>query len=146
MTRVLLLNPSRWGRPITPIWIASHAGALKASGHEVVLFDSTFYTEWSLDETKFNTDNQQYAPSSLDTSSYFKHGLREDLLSCVDSFKPQIIIWSSLSSHIHGEGEYINFVNGYDLVKDLACDALFLAGGIISMALKNDAFQIFSIG
>ena len=79
MTRVLLLNPSRWGRPITPIWIASHSGALKKAGHDVFLFDATYYSDWSLNETKFNTDNQQYVHCDLDTTAYLKSGLDTDL-------------------------------------------------------------------
>ena len=36
MTRILLINPSKWGRGITPIWIASHLSILLKEGkHEV---------------------------------------------------------------------------------------------------------------
>ena len=38
----LLINPNKWGRGITHIWIASHASSLKPD-HEVELFDCTFY-------------------------------------------------------------------------------------------------------
>ena len=39
MAKILLINPSKWGRGITPIWIASHSACLKEAGHEVELFD-----------------------------------------------------------------------------------------------------------
>ena len=47
MTKVLFLNPSKWGRGITFIWIPSHAGVLKKNNHEVELFDASFYNRGS---------------------------------------------------------------------------------------------------
>ena len=29
MGKILLINPSKWGRGITPIWIASHTSILR---------------------------------------------------------------------------------------------------------------------
>ena len=60
MAKVLLINPNKWGRGITTLWIASHSASLKAQGHEVELFDSTFYRDWTVDETSYNTSNEQY--------------------------------------------------------------------------------------
>ena len=59
MSRILLLNPNKWGRGITTIWIASHSALLKKNGHQVELFDSTFYENWTVDETAYNTKNVQ---------------------------------------------------------------------------------------
>ena len=42
MARILLINPNKWGRGITAIWIPAHAALLKARGHKVELFDATF--------------------------------------------------------------------------------------------------------
>jgi anaerobic magnesium-protoporphyrin IX monomethyl ester cyclase len=63
MSKVLLINPSKWGRGITPIWIASHSAVLKSKGHKVKLFDCTFYENWTVNENKFNTENKQYKSS-----------------------------------------------------------------------------------
>ena len=67
MSRILFLNPNKWGRGITTIWIASHSALLKKNGHDVELFDSTFYKEWSDHELQFNTKNKQYK-----VSDYYK--------------------------------------------------------------------------
>ena len=64
MANILIINPNRWGRGITPIWIASHLSILKKDNHKVSLFDSTFYEKWSQDEISFNTANQQYKPTN----------------------------------------------------------------------------------
>lgn len=136
MAKVLFLNPSKWGRGITPIWVASHTSILRNSGHTVSLFDCSFYKSWTQDETSFNTANKQYLPS--DISSYItwnESDLLTSLNSHIESFKPDIIFWSAISSHIHGEGEYINFQYGYDLISSLNLDGIVTcAGGLIPTA------------
>ena len=64
MVRILFLNPNKWGRGITPIWIPSHAAVLKSKKHEVRLFDATFYKNWTDDEISYNTNNLQYKPTN----------------------------------------------------------------------------------
>ena len=119
-TKVLLINPSKWRRGITPIWIASHSALLKSRGHQVKLFNATFYEEWSIDEIAFNTSNDQYKPSSY--SQYItlnKGDIFHDMQNFIDEYQPDIIFWSAVSSHIHGEGEYVNIQYGYELIQKL---------------------------
>ena len=68
---VLFINPSKWGRGITPIWIASHSAVLKKNGYQVDLFDATFYNEWHDNEIGYNTKNNQYKPSKY--NEYIKY-------------------------------------------------------------------------
>ena len=63
MAKILLIQPNRWGRGITSIWIPSHAGILKSRNHDVKLFECTFYKNWTENELDFNTQNQQYQPT-----------------------------------------------------------------------------------
>ena len=60
MAKILFINPNKWGRGITHIWIASHSGILKRNNHSVQLFDCSFFEDWSENENKFNTLNKQY--------------------------------------------------------------------------------------
>ena len=60
MAKILFIHPSKWGRGITAIWVASHSAVLKKSNHMVSMFDCTFYPEWSENENAFNTQNMQY--------------------------------------------------------------------------------------
>ncbi len=132
MSKILLLNPNKWGRGITHIWIASHAGILKRNNHEVELFDATFYLNWSLNEVKFQTKNQMYKKTNYDDVLKFNsNNILDDLQKKIDKFNPDFIFWSAISSHIHGEGEYVNIQNGYDLLKDLDTKkAILLTGGL----------------
>ena len=71
MAKILLIQPNKWGRGITSIWIPSHTGILKARNHDVKLFDCTFYKNWTENELDFNTRNQQYQPTEYSKSSPF---------------------------------------------------------------------------
>ncbi len=131
MAKILLLNPNKWGRGITTIWIASHSGLLKENGHEVELFDATFYKNWSDYELDYNTNNKQYKESNYHTYVKFTDkNIYEDLQNKINKFKPDIIFWSALSSHIHGEGEYVNLEYGYNLLSKINHNCVLVAGGI----------------
>jgi anaerobic magnesium-protoporphyrin IX monomethyl ester cyclase len=132
MAKVLFINPNKWGRGITHIWIASHSGILKRNNHKIELFDSTFYSNWSLNEVKFQTENKMYKKTNYDDFLRFNlNDVQEDLQNKINQFNPDFIFWSAISSHIHGEGEYVNIQNGYDLLKTLDTkNAILLTGGL----------------
>jgi hypothetical protein len=144
MAKVLLINPNKWGRGITPIWIPAHVAALRQSGHTVTLFDATFYENWTVSELDYNTANQQYRPTEYAGYVTFRD---EDVIAAlqqvVADFQPDLIFWSALSSHIHGEGEYVNIQYGYDLLKSLATGALFITAGLQATASPQQVLDRF---
>ncbi len=143
MSKVLLINPNKWGRGITAIWIASHSAALKSAGHEVSLFDSTFYADWTVDETSYNTNNEQYRQTDYSNFiNYSSISVREALQKKINEFNPDIIFWSAISSHIHGEGEYVNIQYGYDLVSSTSHNALLVTGGLQATANAKSMLNI----
>ena len=102
--KVLFINPNKWGRGITTIWIASHSGVLKRNNVELELFDTTFYKNWSDKEIDLNTKNLQFKKSNYNSLvKYIDNDVFNDLQEKVNYFKPDIIFWSALSSHIHGK-------------------------------------------
>ena len=145
MTKILLINPSKWGRGITPIWIASHAAILKSEKHDVKLFDATFYAKWSNMENVYNTKNEQYKPTDYESFiNYNDKNVKDSLQLTIDEYKPNLIFWSALSSHIHGEGEYVNIQYGYDLLKDLnLSNAILVTGGLQVTASPELIFKKF---
>ena len=130
MTKVLFLNPNQWGRGITHLWICSHSSLLKSHGHDVALFDSTFYDDWSQDETGYNTKNGQYKPTKYESYVSRKTGVKSSLQKAINDFEPKLILVGGLSSHIHGEGEYINIELANILLKDIKHNAIVCSGGI----------------
>ena len=122
MAKILFINPNKWGRGITHIWIASHSGILKRSGHKVELFDCSFFADWSLNEIKLQTDNKNYLKTDYEKLiEYSSKNIFESLQKKIDKFKPDFIFWSAISSHIHAEGEYVNIQNGYEIIDKVQC-------------------------
>jgi len=144
MTKILFLNPNKWGRGITAIWIPSHAAILKNKNHQVRLFDSTFYNNWTDDELSYNTSNLQYEPTDYGKFVKFnERDVKKDLQTIIDDYKPEIIFWSALSSHINGEGEYVNIQYGHELIRDIKTSAIKIAGGLQPTAEPLEVFERF---
>ncbi len=130
MAKILCINPNKWGRGITSIWISSHSGILKRSGHEVALFDATFYKEWTDNEIAYNTQNKQYKPTKYDSMITWSTDIQGAFQQKIDDFQPDVIIGSALSSHIHGEGEYVNIQYSHQLLESVKTSAIKIAGGL----------------
>ena len=137
--KILFLNPSKWGRGITPIWIASHSAVLRSRGYKIKLFDCTFYREWMVDETEYNTHNLQYKPSEYAKIIKLKEGnVVKELQKTIDSYEPNMIFVSAFSSHLHGEGEYVNIQYAHELMKQISTKAIKVAGGIQPTAIPYE--------
>ena len=65
MAKILLINPNKWGRGITHIWIPTHTSVLREAGHQVKLFDCSFYADWTVNEVAFNTENEMYKKATM---------------------------------------------------------------------------------
>jgi len=146
MAKVLLIHPSKWGRGITAIWIPSHTALLRSRGHKVELFDATFYQDWSVDEVGYNTDNKQYKPSDYHNQVQMSSALvRTALAERITNFNPDVIFFSALSSHIHGEGEYVNIQYGHQLLEGISTDAVIVTAGLQPTAQPEDMFERFPL-
>ena len=135
MAKILFIHPNKQGHGITAIWIPSHYSVLKSKGHDVRLFDCTFYKDWTINETDFNTNNMMYKPSKYSNFVQFNsNDIVKDLQAEIDNYHPDIIFWSALSSHIHGEGEYVSIEYGYELTKQIKSTAKRISGGLQTTA------------
>ena len=116
------------GQRYTHIWIASHTAALE-NNHEVQLFDA-IHKNWT-DEVSFATGTAMFQPSDYKDFVKFKDEDVKSELQKINKFKPDLIFWSAISSHIHSEGEYVNIQNGYDLLKNINVNgAIKITGGL----------------
>jgi anaerobic magnesium-protoporphyrin IX monomethyl ester cyclase len=146
MAKVLFINPNKWGRGITHLWITTHSSILKKENHEVELFDCTFYSKWTDDEVGYATQNEMFKPSNYkDFVSFTKNSITNDLQNKINDFKPDIIFWSALSSHIHSEGEYVNIENGYEVLNGInVYGAKKITGGLQVTAAPEVVLKKFS--
>ena len=142
MAKILLVNPNKWGRGITHIWIASHSGLLKRK-HKVKLFDATFFKNWTVDEVSFATGTSMFKPSNYKNYVKFTDAdVKNTFQKAIDEFEPDVIFWSAISSHIHSEGEYVNIQNGYDLLKNINTrNALKITGGLQATSSPEMVFK-----
>ncbi len=145
MANVLFINPNKWGRGITHIWIASHSSALKKKNHKVELFDCTFYSNWTDNEVSYATSTGMFKSTNYENYiKYNKNSVFSDLQDKIDKFQPDIIFWSALSSHIHAEGEYVNIQNGYDVLSKINIDkAIKITGGLQATAAPEIVLKNF---
>tara|TARA_B110000003_G_scaffold276275_1_gene321883 strand:+ start:9 stop:1460 length:1452 start_codon:yes stop_codon:yes gene_type:complete len=145
MAKILIINPNKWGRGITFLWMASHSSLLKKYNHQVKLFDCTFYENWSENEIKFNSDNKMYKKSDYENYIKYKQDdVKSDLQKTINNFLPDIIFWSSISSHIHSEGEYVNIQYGHDLLNDFNLSNIKkITGGIQATADHEKILSLF---
>ena len=108
---------------------------LKKAGHVVDLFDATFFLGWTDNENEFNTLNGQYKPSPYDEAVVFSEtDVTLALQQKLNQFKPDIIFFSAISSHIHGEGEYVSIQLGAELISKVSHSATVVCGGLQSTA------------
>jgi hypothetical protein len=95
-------------------------------------------------EVDYNTDNAQYRPTEY--SNYVKYreeNVVKELQEKITHFQLDIIFWSAISSHIHGEGEYVNIQYGYELLNSVKSDALMITAGLQPTALGKGIIEIF---
>ena len=69
--------------------------------------------------------------------------VKKDLQTIIDDYKPEIIFWSALSSHINGEGEYVNIQYGHELIRDIKTSSIKIAGGLQPTAEPLEVFERF---
>ena len=144
MTKILFVNPNKWGRGITTIWLASHIAISKSKNCKVKLFDCTFYKNWTDSELVFNTENKQYKKTNyFEKVKFNDNDIYEDFQNEVNKFNPDLIFWSAFSAHIHGEGEYVNLQYGYELIQKTSHNALLITGGIQGTASIDYLFEAY---
>lgn len=140
MTKILFLNPNvdSYGR--TPIGITNFSGLLKTNGHEVKLFDTTFfYTEYlflgkDTGTMKPSVEHGFYQKTNLEDYGVQKEkvDIVKRLNEVIEEFQPDIITFSLFSCMLTGEDEYRMYARGLHLIdKCVRTGYKVVVGGII---------------
>ena len=83
-----------------------------------------------------------YKKSDYDNYVVFSdEDVKQKLQEYIDNFKPDIIFAGGISSHIHGEGEYVLPQYFYELIAGLKLGAKKIVGGLQPTALRDEIFQ-----
>lgn len=152
--KTLLIYPNRGPRGNTPISLAMASAALKSQGHEVQLFDTTFYEQEEKSEKEIGEELLDFKPVDLTQAGVVKRkgNPKLELEKMVQDYSPDLIAFSFLSTHLIGEEEYdmcsrgLNLIEGVDLR-----DVPVLVGGLHPTfspeeIIRNDNVDIISRG
>lgn len=144
MARALYVYPSRNRFGLTPIGISISAAVLKARGHEVQVFDTTFYDTTGL----FNADKAPVAAARQEQLLFFQpvdyaaSGIVQEkadvvlqLQKMITEFRPHFIAFSFWSCQLTGEEEGMMYWRGRDLlaaagIRGMKTGIPVIAGGI----------------
>jgi len=96
--KVLFVYPNTFGMNMLPPAIALFNALLTREGHEVALFDSTYYsTDYGIDSDGSKADNLNVVPYDLNEKGIKLRGTSwvDDLIQQIESFQPDLIALST---------------------------------------------------
>src|SRR5208337_3451557 len=92
--RVLLIYPSKFRVTGLPIGLTSISAVLKQEGHEVKIFDTTFYElDSQVSEPQLRADMLMSKRITDEDKWLYKNNsdMKEDLISLIHDFKPRVV-------------------------------------------------------
>ena len=131
--KVLLIYPNKGPRGNTPIGLAMASAILKLKNCEVELFDTTFYEQDGITEKEIGEKNLDFKKVDLSIMGVVKEkvNILKKLQEKINVFKPDLIAFSFLSTHLVGEEEYEMCKRGINLLEKVnRYKALTFVGGL----------------
>ena len=144
MSRVLLVLCNSPMDNLIPVGVSLLSSYLKKAGHEVKLFDTTFYLTGDMTGDEARSDILQLKPMDLrDFGIPAKTDMDKDFLDCYREFEPDIVGASVI------EMTYYTGVRLLDLIKDE--DVVRIMGGVFvgmaaDLVLSNDCVDCVCVG
>ena len=96
--KVLFIYPNTYGMNMLPPAIAMFSAILKKEGHQVQIFDTTYYSiDYGMDSDGSKMERLNVVPFKMDTKGiHLKNSdWKNDLNKQVEEFKPDLIAISS---------------------------------------------------
>jgi len=107
--RVLFIYPNTYSDGCMPLGIAMLSAVLKEAGHEIQLFDTTFFNKKSGETNKLGEKHLIFKKTDLDIK-LDKSDMKEEFRKAINNFKPDLIAISATS---------INYSLGLKLLKSI---------------------------
>jgi len=114
--KILFVYPNKEGFGIKPIGISLLAAILKKEGHEVDLFDTTFYDLGYIDTNELLKKQGFFKHTNIDDYNVAKKkiDLKEELYKKLKLFNPEILAVSALSDEVEIAEKISEYVNEYE--------------------------------
>ena len=148
--KVLFLYPNTFGMNMIPQAMALFSSLLKNEGHEVELFDSTYYSvDFGLDSDGTQVDKLAVVPFNMeDRGIRIKDtSWKDDLRNQVNRFKPDLIGMSTTEDMYELGMLFLNEIKDYKIKNNVPV----IAGGVFptfapEIVIKEDLIDIVCVG
>ena len=148
--KVLFLYPNTFGMNMIPQAMALFSSLLKNEGHEVEIFDSTYYAvDFGLDSDGTQVDKLAVVPFNMED-----RGIRikdtswsDDLINQVERFKPDLIGLSTTEDMYELGLKFLDTIKDYKLKNKIPV----IAGGVFptfapEIVIKEKLIDIVCVG
>ena len=148
--KVLFLYPNTYGMNMLPPAIALFAAILKKEGHQVEIFDTTYYSiDYGIDSDGSKVDKLNVVPYSMEKKGIEKKtsSWQDDIHKLLNNFRPDVIAISSTEDMWELGMQILDEMKDYKVKNKTPV----IAGGVFStfapdICIKNDLVDIVCVG
>ncbi|OUX43801.1 radical SAM protein [bacterium TMED277] len=148
--KVLFIYPNTYGMNMLPPAIAMFSSILKAEGHQVQIFDSTYYnTDHGIDSDGSKMERLNVVPFKMDKKMMALKvtDWREDLKKQVNEFQPNLIAISATEDMWELGVKIVNEVKEYKIKNKVPV----IAGGVFAtfapdLCMKEELIDLVCVG
>ena len=148
--KVLFLYPNTYGMNMLPPAIALFASILKKEGHQVEIFDTTYYSiDYGIDSDGSKVDKLNVVPYSMEKKGIEKKtsSWQDDIHKLLNNFRPDVIAISSTEDMWELGMQILDEMKDYKVKNKTPV----IAGGVFStfapdICIKNDLVDIVCVG
>ena len=148
--KVLFIYPNTYGMNMLPPAIAMFSSILKAEGHQIQIFDSTYYnTDHGIDSDGSKMERLNVVPFKMDKKmlALKTTDWREDLKKQVNEFQPNLIAISATEDMWELGVKIVNEVREYKLKNKVPV----IVGGVFAtfapdLCIKEELIDLVCVG
>jgi len=148
--RVLFIYPNTYGMNMLPPAIAMFSAILKKQGHEVQIFDTTYYSlDYGMDSDGSKMERLNVVPFKMETKGIKRKtsDWRKDLKKQIDNFKPDLLAISSTEDMWELGIKVLNEIKDYKIKNNIPV----IAGGVFAtfapeICIKEELIDLVCVG
>jgi len=148
--RVLFIYPNTYGMNMLPPAIAMFSSILKKEGHQIQLFDTTYYSiDYGIDSDGSKMERLNVVPYNMEEKNIRlkDSNWKSDLKEQVDQFKPNLIAISSTEDMWELGMKILEEIRYYKIKNDIPV----IAGGVFAtfapeICIKEELVDLVCVG
>ncbi len=148
--KILFIYPNTYGMNMLPPAIAMFSAILKKHGHDVQIFDTTYYSlDYGMDSDGSKMERLNVVPFKMETKGIKRKTTdwKKDLKEQIDSFKPGLIAISSTEDMWELGIRVLNEIEDYKVKNNVPV----IAGGVFAtfapeICIKEELVDLVCVG